>query len=164
MNKIIKKLFLTVDKFMSEFHLKQSVFTYSACGPFTKHRELIQKVRETGHLKHFYRNELDKACFAHDAAYFDSKDLAKRTISDNILKDKAYEIARNCGYDGYKRALASMVYKLFNNKIESGATATSKAAISVNEQLAEELHKPVIKNFKRRNVYARFKTIFGQQI
>ena len=151
MNKIIKKFLLTVDKFMSEFHLKQSVFTYSACGPF-----------KTGHLKHFYRNELDKACFAHDAAYFDSKDLAKRTISDNILKDKAYEIARNRGYDGYKRALASMVYKLFNNKIGSGATATSKAAISVNEQLAEELHKPVTKNFKRRNVYARFKTIFGQ--
>ena len=88
MNKIIKKFLLTIDKFMSEFHLKQSVFTYSACEPFTKHRELIQKVRETGHLKHFYRNELDKACFAHDAAYSDSKDLTRRTISDETLRDK----------------------------------------------------------------------------
>ena len=70
-------------------HLKQPVFAYSACGPFTKHHERIKKFRETGNLKHLYRNELDKACFAHDAAYSDSKDLAKRTISDKILKDRA---------------------------------------------------------------------------
>ena len=55
----------------------------------------VQKFRETGILKHIYRNELDKACFAHDAAYSDSKDLAKRTVSDKILKDRAYEIAIN---------------------------------------------------------------------
>ena len=111
MKKIINKFLLTGDKFMPEFHLKQPGFTYSACGLFTKHRERIQKFRETGDLKHLYRTELDKACFAHDAAYFDSKDLAKRTISDKSLKDRAYEIARNRGYDGYQRALASMVYK-----------------------------------------------------
>ena len=63
---------------MPELHLKQLVFTYIACGPFTKHRERIQTFRETGNLKHLYRNELDKACFAHDPAYSDSKDLAKR--------------------------------------------------------------------------------------
>ena len=57
---------------------------------------------------------MDKACFAHDAAYADSKNLAKRTVSDKILKDKAYEIARNCKYDGYQRALPSMVYKSFD--------------------------------------------------
>ena len=134
---------------MPELHLKQPGFTYSACGPFTKHRERIQKFRETGNLKHLYRNELDKACFAHDAAYSDSKDLAKRTISDETLKDRAYEVARNCGFNGYQRALASMVYKVFDKKIGLG--------VSVNEQLAEELHKPVIKKFKRRKVYARFK-------
>ena len=55
----------------------------------------VQKFREKGNLKHIYRNELDKACFAHDAAYSDSKDLAKRTVSDKILKDRAYEIAIN---------------------------------------------------------------------
>ena len=149
MNKIINKFLLTGDKFMPELHLKQPGFTYSACGPFTKHRERIQKFRETGNLKHLYRNELDKACFAHDAAYSDSKDLAKRTISDETLKDRAYEVARNCGFNGYQRALASMVYKVFDKKIGLG--------VSVNEQLAEELHKPVIKKFKRRKVYARFK-------
>ena len=85
MNKIINKFLLTGDKFMPELHLKQPGFTYSACGPFTKHRKRIQKFRETGNLKHLYINELDKACFAHDTAYFDSNYLAKRTVSDNIL-------------------------------------------------------------------------------
>ena len=103
MNKTNNKFFLTGDKFMPELLYKQPEFTYSACGPFTKHPKRIQKLRETGNLKYLYRNELGKACFA-DAAYSDSKDLAKRTISDKILKDRAYEIARNRGYDGYQRA------------------------------------------------------------
>ena len=73
---------------------------------WTIYYERIQKFRETGNLKHLYRNELDKACFAHDVAYYDSKDLAKRTIPDKILKDRAYEIAKN--RDGYQRMLISM--------------------------------------------------------
>ena len=85
MNKLINKFLLTGDKFMPELHLKQPGFTYSACGPFTKYRKRIQKFRETGNLKHLYINELDKACFAHDTASFDSNYLAKRTVSDNIL-------------------------------------------------------------------------------
>ena len=101
MNKIINNFLLTGDKFMPELHLKQPGFTYSTCGPFTKYRERIQKFRETGNLKHLYRNELDKVCFAHDVAYSDSMDSAKRTISDTILKDRGYEIARNRNYDGY---------------------------------------------------------------
>ena len=105
MNKIINKYLFTGDKFVPELHLKQPGFTYSTCGPFTKHRERTQKFGETGNLKLLHRNELDKACFAHDAAYFDSKDLAKITISDKVLRDWAYETARN----GYQRALTSMV-------------------------------------------------------
>ena len=101
---------------MPELHLKKPGFTYRACGPFTKHCERIQKFKETGNLKLLYRNELDKACFAQDAAYSDSKDLVNRTISDKVLKDRTYEIARNCNYDGYQRALASMVYKVFDKK------------------------------------------------
>ena len=77
MNKIINKFLLTRDKFLPKLHLKQPGCTYSACVPFTKHHEIIQKLRETGNLKHLNRNELDKACFAHDVAYSDSKDLAK---------------------------------------------------------------------------------------
>ena len=77
-------------------------------------------MKETGNLKHLYRNELDKACFAHDAAHSDSKDLAKRTIRDKILKDRANEIARNRNYDVYQRPLASTVYKIFDKKTGSG--------------------------------------------
>ena len=120
MNKIINKLLLTGDKFMPELHLKQPGFAHSACGPFNKHRERIHKFRETGNLKHLYRNELDKVCFAHDAAYSDSTDLGKRTISDKILKDRAYEIASNRGYDGYQRTLASIVYKFFDKRARIG--------------------------------------------
>ena len=85
----------------------------------------------------------------HDAAYSDSKDLGKITISDKILKDRAYEIARNRKYDGYQRALASMVYNIFYKK--------PGLPVSVNEQLAEELHKPVMEKFKRGKVYVEFK-------
>ena len=95
---------------MWELDLKKTGFSYSACGSFTKYCERIQKIRETDNLKHLYRNESDNVCFAHDATYSDSKGLASRTISDKILKDRAYEIARNCKYE---RALASMVYKFF---------------------------------------------------
>ena len=75
----------------------------------TKHHERIQKFRETGKLKHLFRNELDKSGFGHDTAYSDSKDLAKRTILDKILKDISYEIARNWNYGGYQRVLANMI-------------------------------------------------------
>ena len=90
--------------------LKQAGFNYTACGPFTKRSARIQKFRETRNLKPFYRNQLDKGCLIHDAAYSNSKDLAKRTISDTILKDRAYEIARKRGYNGYQIASASMVH------------------------------------------------------
>ena len=130
MSKIINKFLLNKDKFMSELPLKQPGFTYSACGPFSKHCKGIQKFRETGNLKHLYRNEVEKACFANDAA---CSDLAERTISAKILKDRAYEIARNCKCDAYQRAIASTVYKIFYKKTGLG--------VSVNEQLAEELDK-----------------------
>ena len=91
MNKMVKKFLLAGDKFMPKLYLRQPGFTYSAFEPFTKHRERIQKFRETGNLKHQYRNELDKACFTLDAAYSDSKDLAERTASDKTLKETADE-------------------------------------------------------------------------
>ena len=68
---------------------------------------------ETGDTRYIYRNELDKACFQHDMAYGDSKDLKRRTQSDKALKDKAFAIASNPKYDGYQRGLASIVYKFF---------------------------------------------------
>ena len=65
------------------------------------------------------------------------------------MKDRAFEIARNCKYNGYPRALAIMVYKYFDKKAGLG--------VSENNKLAEELNKTVMKKFKRRKVYARFK-------
>ena len=124
---------MTRDRFIQELHLKQPGFTYSASGPFTKHRERIEKFRATGNLKHLYRNGLDEAGFAHDATYSGSNYLARRTISDKILKDKAYEIAKNGGCDGHQKALASKIYKFFDKKTGLGAIATSKAEMSVNE-------------------------------
>ena len=87
---------------MPELHLRQLGFIYSACRPFTKHRERIQKFKETSDLNYIYKNRLHKACLAHDAAYSDSNDLAKRTISDKILKGRAYKIAINPKYDYIK--------------------------------------------------------------
>ena len=92
MNDIINKFLLAGDKFLPEMHLRQPQFTYSACGPFTKNKERIQKFTKTGDSRDIYRNQLDKACFQHDMAYGDFKDFAKRTAADTVLKYKAFKI------------------------------------------------------------------------
>ena len=79
MNEIVNKFLLVRDKFMPEMHSKQSGFTYSACGPFTKNKERIVKFMQTGNTDFIYKSELNKACFQHDMAYGKSKDLVKRT-------------------------------------------------------------------------------------
>ena len=138
MNEIVNKFLLAGDKFMPEMHLKQPGFTCSACGPFTRNKQRIEKFVQTGNTDFIYRNELDKACFQHNMAYGKSKDLAKRTQSDKVLRDKAFKIASDPKYDG----LASMVYKFFDKK--------SKGSGIINEsnyQLANELHKPIIRKF-----------------
>ena len=98
---------------MPKMHLKQPGFTYSACGPFTKNKERIQKFKETGDTSCIYKNELDKACFQHDMAHGDFKDLKRRTFSDKILRDKALNIAKYTKYDGYQRGVASIVNNFF---------------------------------------------------
>ena len=81
---------------------------------------------------------VDKACFQHDKAYGDFKDLTRRTASDKILRDKTFNIAKNPKYDGYQRGLASMVYKFFDKKISGGTVKNENIS---NKDLAEELHK-----------------------
>ena len=165
MNNVINKFLLAGDKFMPEMHLRQPQFVYSACGPFTRHKERIKKFKQTGDTRYIYRNELDKACFQHDSAYADHKDLINRTKSDKFLGDKAYDIASNPEYDGYQRGFANMVYKFFDKKsMGSGIkkdTTKSKAEASALARssliLADELHKPVIKKFNKRKVYSQFK-------
>ena len=157
MNEIINKFLLAGDKFMPEMHLRQPGFTYSACGPFTKNKQRIEKFMESGNTDFFYRNELDKACFQHDMVYGKSKDLVKRTQSDKVLRDKAFKIASDPKYDGYQRGLASMVYKFFDKK----SSGSGIAANEFNYQLANELYKPVIKNLKKEKCILHLKTIFG---
>ena len=136
-------------------HLKQLGLTYSACGPFTKNKERTQKFKETRDTSYIYKNELDKACFQYDMAYGNFKDIARITASDKVLRGKAFNIAKNPKYDGYQRRLASMVYKFFDKKSADGGIANND--IKQNLQLAEELHKPIIRKFKKRKVYSGFK-------
>ena len=152
MNEIVNKFLLVGDKFMPEMHLKQPGFTYSACGPFTKNKERIEKFMQTGDTNFIYKNELDKACFQYDMAYGKTKDLVKRTQSDKVLKDKAFKIASDPNYDGYQRGLASIVHKFFDKK-SSGSGIVNEP----NYQLANELRKPIIRKFKKRKVYPSFR-------
>ena len=135
MNKIVNTYLLAGDKFMPEMHLKQPGFTYSASGLFTKNRERIEKFMKTGNTDFIYKNDLDKTCFQHDMAYGKSKYLARRTKSDKVLIDKAFEITSNPKYDGYQRRLVSMVYKFFDKKFaESGiATLANKSAVNCDK-------------------------------
>ena len=150
MNNVINKFLLAGDKFMPEMHLRQPRFVYSACGPFTRHKERIKEFKRTGDRRYIYRNELDKACFQHDSAYADYKHLINRTEADKVLRDKAYDIASNPKYDGYQRGLVSMVYKFFDKKSMGSGIASSSI-------LADERNKPVIKKFDKRKVYSQFK-------
>ena len=108
MNEIINKLLLAEDKFMLKMHLRQPGFIYSACGPFARNKEEIHKFKETEDSRYIYQNELGKACFQHDMAYGDFKDLTRRIASEEILHDKVFNIA------GCQRGLTLMVYKLFD--------------------------------------------------
>ena len=144
---------------MPEIHLKQPEFTYSACGPFTKNKEIIQTFKETGDTGYIYKIELDKVCFQHDMAYGDFKDLARGIASDKILRDKAFNIAKNPKYDGYQREIASMVYKFFDKKSKVSGV---NMPLEFNKQLTEELRKPFIRKFKKRKVYSGFKDNIGR--
>ena len=100
-NEIVNKYLLVGDKFMLKMHLKQPGYTYSAGGPFTRNKERIGKFMHTRNTDFIYKNELDKACFKHDMAYGNSKDLAKRTQSDKVLRDEAFISASGPKYNGY---------------------------------------------------------------
>ena len=120
---------------------------------YKKNKERIQKFKETEDSRYICQNELDKACFQHDVAYEYFKDLTRRTASDKIFCDKAFNIAKNPKYDGYQRGLASMAYKFFDKKSSGGATENENIS---NKKLAEELHKPIIRYFKKRKVQSSF--------
>ena len=147
MNEIVNKFLLAGDKFMPEMHLRQPRFTYSACGPFTKSKERIQKFKETGDTSYIYKNELDKACFQHDMACGDFNDLAKRTAADRVLRDKAFKIASDQKYDRYQTGLTSMVYKVFDKKSSGSGLPSNKE----NIQIANELTSQLLQNLKKES-------------
>ena len=136
---------------MPGIHLKQLGFTYSVFRSFTKNKERIQKFKVTRNKKYIYRNELDEACYQHDMAYRDfkdlaKKDLAKRTFSDKFLRDKAFNFTNNLKYNAHQKGFASIVYYWFEKKYKGGAVSNE---IKQNEQLAEELQKKIIKKFQK---------------
>ena len=102
---------------MPEMHLRQPRCTYSACGPFTKNKERIKKIKETGDSRYIYQNKLGKACFQHDMANGDFKDLNRITFADKLLRDKGCNTAKDPIYDGYQRGLASVVYNFLTRKL-----------------------------------------------
>ena len=107
---------------------------------------------QTENKDFIYKNKLDKACFQHDIAYDELKNLAKRTQSDKYFRDKAFKIASDSKYDGYQRGVASMVYKFFDKK-----SSESGIVNEPNYQLANELYKPIIRKLKKRKVYSSFR-------
>ena len=116
-NNIIDKFLLTADKFITETHLKDlKLGTYSACGPFPRPKDRISKFIQTGDTNYIYKNEVNKTCFAHDAAYSDLKDIKNRTAADEILRDKAYEIAKDPKHYDSQRGRASIIYKFCDKK------------------------------------------------
>ena len=127
-----------------------------------KTKRAYKSFKKTGDSRHIYQNELDKACFQHDMAYGDFKCLTKRTASDKILRYKAFNIAKNPKYDGYQRGLASMVYKFFDQKTSGSGNKNENMS---DQQLAEELHKSIIRKFNDKKVKSPFiDNIYGADL
>ena len=119
-----------------------------------KKKKRIEKFKETGYSRYIYQNELNKTCFQHDIAYGDFNDLTRRNASDKILHDKVFNISKNPKYDGYQCGIVSMIYKFFDKKKTSGSGIKNENMS--DEQLAEELHKTIIKKFIKRKVQSPF--------
>ena len=139
MNEIVNKFLLAGDEFMPEMHLRLT----------SKDLHIVlvfHSVKKDS--RYIYQNELDKACFQHDMAYGDFKDLNGRTFVD-----KVFNIAKEPKYDGYVCKLASMVYKFFDKKTSGSGIKNENIS---NKELAEELHKPIIRKFNKIKVHSPF--------
>ena len=146
MNEIVNKFSLAGDKFMPEMHLKQPGFTCSACGPFSKNKEKIQKFKQTRDTSQIYKNELDKDCFQHDMAYGDFKDLTRRTASDNVLRVKHLILLKILNMTGIKEGLLLWFINLL--------IKSRKVVVLIYHQ---SLKNNQLKNYKKRTVYLGFK-------
>ena len=162
MNEIVNNFLLAGDKFITEMHLNSPDLHRVLVDHLQKNKERIQKLKETEDSRYVYQNELDKACSQHDIANGDFQDLTRRTASDKILHDKAFDIAKNPKYGGYQKGLASIVYKFFDKKTSGGTVKNENIS---NKELAEKLHKPIIRKFKKRTVHSPYRdNIWGADI
>ena len=132
---------------------KSHGFAYSDCCPCTENKGRIKKFMQTGNTSYIYNNDLDKACFQHDMSYGKYKDLTKITQSDKGLRDKSFKIASNPKYDAYERRLVLEKSASLADKFAKGSGINS----ILNKQLADELHRPIIRKFRRRKVNSSFK-------
>ena len=142
---------------MPELHLRQTGFTYSACGPFTKNEEWIEKLMQMGNTYFLYRNELDKACIQHDMAYGKSKYLTKRTQSDKVLRDKTFKIASDPKYDGYQRGLAAMVYEFLIKNVVQVVLRQLNQIVNLQMNFINRL----LENVRDEKFIHGLETIFG---
>ena len=142
---------------MPELHLRQTGFTYSACGPFTKNEEWIEKLMQMGNTYFLYRNELDKACIQHDMAYGKSKYLTKRTQSDKVLRDKTFKIASDPKYDGYQKGLAAMVYKFLIKNVVQVVLRQLNQIVNLQMNFINRL----LENVRDEKFIHGLETIFG---
>ena len=142
---------------MPELHLRQTGFTYSACGPFTKNEEWIEKLMQMGNTYFLYRNELDKACIQHDMAYGKSKYLTKRTQSDKVLRDKTFKIASDPKYDGYQRGLAAMVFKFLIKNVVQVVLRQLNQIVNLQMNFINRL----LENVRDEKFIHGLETIFG---
>ena len=125
-----------------------------------KTKKRIKKCKETEDSRYIYKNELDKACFQHDMAYRDFKDLVKRTASIRVLRDRTFNIAKNIKYDGYQRGLASIIYTFFDKKTSGGAIKSIPNQ-ELAKKLANEIQKTIIKKLKKEKYIHHSETISG---
>ena len=128
----------------------------SACGPFTKNKEIIQKSKETRDSRYIYQNKLDKACFQHDIAYRDFKDLLRRTTSDKVLCDKAFNLAKNPKYDINADLLQWFIIFL----IESLQVMLLKLKLCHTKNLKQNYTSQLLENLKKVRYTLLLKTIF----
>ena len=136
---------------MPKMYLKQPGSRYAACSSFTKNKGQMRKFEETWDSRYIYQKELSKACFQHDIAYGDVKDLNRGTFADKVLRDKTFNIAtKDLKYDRYQRGLVSMIYKFLLNKTSASRIKNENTS---NKELAEELHKPIIRKFNKTEVH-----------
>ena len=150
MNDLFNKFSSTGGTFMPKMNLKQPAFIYSACKPFTKNKERIQKLKKTGDTKYIYKNKLDKACFQHDMAYGDFRDLEIRTSSDNVLRDKSFNIAKIQNMIHIKNVLLLWFTIFFIKKPLQQVVLNMK--LSKIKTLQMNFINQLLENIQKRNV------------